>query len=412
MILTIYVTAFIINNMKITKSTKFILKYNNKEKQLLLEKLYNDYTEALKICIDLILTNKLPLKTLLSSSKIPVLGEIKHSQYKQIVYKNASEIIRSLLKTNQKIRYSRYKKVYKYFKEKGRQTKFINKKFSDLNLKIKWYKKPQLKNISIMLDNRRFDLQQGKEFDWFIRLGLPYFRENRKKAVYINLPFKEHKHSLQFKDWIKSNSVQLKKINNNFYLTVSYEKEVPQKESAQSIGIDIGVKKLITTSRNEFLGTEVEQIYDKLAKKLRGSKNYHQCLEYKRNKINQICNNLDLSEVSTVYVENLKRLRHKSKLSTKVLNKQQYWTYKQVLQKIEQRCLEQGIILVKVSPSYTSQTCSRCKIVDKTNRQGEVYVCKSCGLEIDADYNAAINILNRGTYSFSDTGKLEISQEL
>ena len=61
---------------------------------------------------------------------------------------------------------------------------------------------------------------------------------------------------------------------------------------------------------------------------------------------------------------------------------------------------------MKVSPEYTSQTCSRCKIVDKSNRNGERYVCKSCGLEIDADYNAAINILNKGVYSPFDTENL------
>jgi putative transposase len=66
-------------------------------------------------------------------------------------------------------------------------------------------------------------------------------------------------------------------------------------------------------------------------------------------------------------------------------------------------CEEQGIILEKVSPEYTSQTCSNCGTVDRNSRKGELYQCSSCRIEIDADYNAALNILHRGVYNLSNT---------
>ena len=50
----------------------------------------------------------------------------------------------------------------------------------------------------------------------------------------------------------------------------------------------------------------------------------------------------------------------------------------------------------------SSQQCSKCGNIDKKNRRGETYRC-DCGLMIDADYNAAINILHRGIYSSSAT---------
>ena len=61
-----------------------------------------------------------------------------------------------------------------------------------------------------------------------------------------------------------------------------------------------------------------------------------------------------------------------------------------------------GFEIKKVEPAYTSQTCSKCKVVNKSNRNGEIYQC-TCGLLIDADTNAAINILHRGAYSPSIT---------
>ncbi|MBP3887951.1 MAG: transposase, partial [Cellulosilyticum sp.] len=42
---------------------------------------------------------------------------------------------------------------------------------------------------------------------------------------------------------------------------------------------------------------------------------------------------------------------------------------------------------------YTSQKCSKCGNVDKENRIDQAtFICKECGLKINADYNASLNI--------------------
>ena len=52
----------------------------------------------------------------------------------------------------------------------------------------------------------------------------------------------------------------------------------------------------------------------------------------------------------------------------------------------------------KTSPMHTSTTCSCCGVNDKTNRKSQaVYECCACGLAMNADHNAAINILQAGT---------------
>lgn len=51
-----------------------------------------------------------------------------------------------------------------------------------------------------------------------------------------------------------------------------------------------------------------------------------------------------------------------------------------------------------VNAAYTSATCSCCGLIEKTNRKSQaVYECENCGLEINADTNASINILRAGT---------------
>ena len=49
---------------------------------------------------------------------------------------------------------------------------------------------------------------------------------------------------------------------------------------------------------------------------------------------------------------------------------------------------------VEVDPRLTSRTCSRCGWVDKDLR-GAVFECEACGLRIDGQLNAAVNIYMR-----------------
>lgn len=69
------------------------------------------------------------------------------------------------------------------------------------------------------------------------------------------------------------------------------------------------------------------------------------------------------------------------------------WSYYQLQQYIEYKAEREGIKVRYVNPAYTSQTCSRCNHVDKNNRQTqEKFKCTNCGLELNADHNASINI--------------------
>ena len=53
---------------------------------------------------------------------------------------------------------------------------------------------------------------------------------------------------------------------------------------------------------------------------------------------------------------------------------------------------------VKVATFYpSSKTCSSCGNIKETLKLSErIYHCECCGLEIDRDYNASINILRKG----------------
>ncbi len=58
-----------------------------------------------------------------------------------------------------------------------------------------------------------------------------------------------------------------------------------------------------------------------------------------------------------------------------------------------------GRQFVPVNPAYTSQTCSSCKHRQKMPLSERVYRCPCCGLVLDRDHNASLNILALGLQS-------------
>jgi putative transposase len=66
---------------------------------------------------------------------------------------------------------------------------------------------------------------------------------------------------------------------------------------------------------------------------------------------------------------------------------------------LESKAEESGRQLVKVSPAYTSQDCSRCHHRQYMPLSERTYHCPCCLLSIDRDLNAALNIRAVGLHS-------------
>ena len=70
--------------------------------------------------------------------------------------------------------------------------------------------------------------------------------------------------------------------------------------------------------------------------------------------------------------------------------------YKKFKNRLRSKCEILGIEYIDQDESYTSRTCSRCGLVKKSNRiHRGLYRCGSCGLQLNADINAAINIMRK-----------------
>lgn len=88
------------------------------------------------------------------------------------------------------------------------------------------------------------------------------------------------------------------------------------------------------------------------------------------------------------------------------------WSYYELQNMIEYKAKREGIKVRYVDPAYTSQTCSKCGHVDKENRPTQAkFKCINCGLELNADHNASINIARSDNFVNKKKKKKEDKQE-
>lgn len=100
----------------------------------------------------------------------------------------------------------------------------------------------------------------------------------------------------------------------------------------------------------------------------------------------------------TIAIEELDGIRNNTK---KRLRKEQRkdvnsWAFYQLEQYLQYKAADLGFEIVDVDAKYTSQGCSRCGHIEKSNRNGHKFVCKACSFSLHADLNAARNIKLRG----------------
>jgi putative transposase len=229
----------------------------------------------------------------------------------------------------------------------------------------------------------------------------------------------------------KLKSITIKYEGNNWYCSVLVEsnKEIkPILDQNNTIGIDLGIKNFIITSNNEIFNLhpklfEKEQKIDseqkKLSKKKKGSKNRLKQIKklraaYTKIRFARIDNAHKIStsiakKYSGVAIEdlNIKSMMKNHNLSKKISRASWY----QII-----RLLDYKTNVVNVNRFYpSSKICSHCGNIQKIPLNIRTYDCINCGMSIDRDLNAAINIKNitfvkKGNYACGDASNGDINQ--
>jgi transposase len=178
------------------------------------------------------------------------------------------------------------------------------------------------------------------------------------------------------------------------YVFIAFEMPEAQKnDSGQTIGIDIGAKTMLSSFRKgasvaNNQGADLDSIMKKLKRRKKGSHGFQKTVAERDNYVNWAVNHFDFSGVKTLRIENIKNLR-RGKRSSRFLS---HWCYKSIFDKLTDTCSQLGVLVEKVPPAGTSQSCPICGWVQESNRRGKLFHCKNCGFEADSDMVGSVNI--------------------
>lgn len=253
-------------------------------------------------------------------------------------------------------------------------------------------KDPEVKRFSMKLDSRFFKLEKGENsFDYWL-----FVREPREER-WVKFPIKSYQYAKGFfESWKMAKFIEILEKNGKLYVKLIFKKDV-ELQPKEPKGLDIGYRKLITTSDGEVYGSEVKEIIEnRIDRKKQGSKNFKRAKHFFKTEINRILKEVIDGSFSPV-IEGLKNLKKgKAKKWARGVNRKfNHWIYSYVLRRIRELCEVAGVQYHVVPAQNTSRTCPRCGCVDKENRKGERFQCVRCSYSADADYVGAVNILRR-----------------
>ena len=232
--------------------------------------------------------------------------------------------------------------------------------------------------------------------------------------------------------------------SNQYYLHVPLDRIIIKKEMTEQseiLGLDVGITDLITLSNGSIYGANSAELFYTLSDNL-VNKNRSRLFSYKRQLEERILTENDPSKKSILELK-LKNLENnnlgskkriskiskyksrivshincelnkmvkeedieeivredlnwiskkKKNVSRKQQNRFSTWSKGVLLERLSVKLAENEIKETIVNPAYTSQVCCKCNHLG--SRNGKVFKCLNCNLNIDADFNASINTKKR-----------------
>ena len=235
----------------------------------------------------------------------------------------------------------------------------------------------------------------------------------------------------------------LRKRQDGWYVSIRIEDKIipdhvkkPLNEVNSILGCDLGITKLVhfsdrhqidnprfSTNKKARRTLKIRQ--RRINRKVKGSKNrkkeankvgrFHKKITDKRTAYQwSVANTIVSRKVDAIALEdlNISSMLRRCKVTTdektgrflkngqsrkKGLNRSiSDASWSDLILKIEYLAVKQGKVVIKINPKYSSQECRNCGHTDKSNRDGEKFICTECGYHEHADIGAAKTIRDRG----------------
>ncbi len=208
-------------------------------------------------------------------------------------------------------------------------------------------------------------------------------------------------------------TLRLIKEVSGWYACFSVEQEpAVAAPTGRDVGVDVGIASLITTSDGEHIPPQhwyrreqrkLRVLQRRVARRVKGGKNRRKAVVHlkrqherianqRKDFLNKLAHSLirqyDRVAVENLRIANMVKNRH---LAKSILDAG--WGY--FVARLHAKAAEAARVVVEVDPAYTSKTCSGCGHIFEHLTLKDRWIDCRCGLSLDRDHNAAINILKR-----------------
>ena len=199
---------------------------------------------------------------------------------------------------------------------------------------------------------------------------------------------------------------------------------IPKISFSKGVGIDVGIKNFAYDSDGNQTANPhnlkkmlkpLKRIQRKVSRQKKGSNNrlksilkmqrIHEKIANRRKDFQHKLSTQYAKNYDVVFVEKLEKLNmvKNHKLAQSIMDA----SWGTFIQKLEYKCK----MLVQVSARNTTVDCSKCGNKVPKSLAVRIHRCNLCGLVLDRDHNASINILNKGLNMSAKAG-YKIPQEL
>ncbi|ASI14114.1 IS200/IS605 family transposase OrfB [Candidatus Mancarchaeum acidiphilum] len=321
----------------------------------------------------------------------------------------------------------------KFAKEIEKDKRFLQI-YSQVRCEIKYRVLKAYKNFFRRINEKK----QGKK----VKAGFPRFKS---KDRYYSITYPQDNGSFSIKKKGKKHMLRVSKLSGRIEIeshrpiegkiktltikkkaeeyfaifTTITETEPPKIEDTDPVGIDMGLHSFVTTSdgmkteKPKFVRKPVKHIarwQRKIARREKGSERREKAKQHLQNEwehvaeqSNDFARKLSSKLVNSGYTSfaveglHIQNMVKNHNLAQSIYNA----SWNRFIQMLSYKAESAGMKVIKVDAKDTTQECSNCHHIKEGNERltlgDRIYHCNVCGLTIDRDINASINILKRAT---------------
>ncbi|PRX32592.1 putative transposase [Orenia metallireducens] len=331
---------------------------------------------------------------------------------------NKQGIKPSKLKISKEFTKMKKKEEYKWLYEVSAQV--TAQAFEDLNVAYQNFFKGKA-------NKPKFKTKRKSKKSFYVRYDAVYFKNSKVNMEKIGKV--EYSTNYDIPDLDKYINPRCYFDGKYWYLTLGFEHGENQVKLSKdlSVGIDLGIKELAVvsclkkpikninkSSKIRKLKKKLKRLQKQVSRKYEMNKQgnefvktkniiklekqiklvYRKLANIRLNYIHQATNKIVKLKPYRVVMEDINITgMMKNKHLSKAIQEQKLYEF---IRQMKYKCEFNGIEFIQVDRFYpSSKTCSECGSVKKDLKLSDrVYKCSKCGLEIDRDKNASINLAN------------------